>query len=825
VNFFAGMDRVPGTEPGVWLAVTSISFDISALELFWTLTRGCKIVIHREEDAQRVPRPRPAPSRREMDFSLFYFGSAAGDGGDDKYRLLIEGAKFADKNGFAGVWTPERHFHSVGGLYPNPSLTSAAIAMVTQRVQIRAGSVVLPLHDPIRVAEEWSVVDILSKGRAGISFASGWHANDFALSPENYSRRKEATFEGIETLRRLWRGEAIPATSGAGQTIEIKSFPRPIQRELPMWLTSSGNADTFQRAGEMGLNVLTHMFGQSIGDVAKKIEIYRAAWRKHGHGPGEGRVSLMLHTFIWDDQAAAWEKVRGPLCDYLRTYRELSRNSNPAGAGPSPAASEAAVERLLQDAAERYFENSGLFGTPEIALRMVDKLTAIGVDELACLIDFGIATDTVLASLPHLGQLRELANRRRNGQTHREFENASGQWRPVSEQILRHGVTHMQCTPSLAGTLLLAPESHEAIRRLSKLLLGGESLPSTLVGQLRRVFDGELLNMYGPTETTIWSATHPVDGADGAIPIGRPIANTQIYILDQHLQPVPVGVPGELFIGGEGVARGYLNRPELTAEKFIPDPFADEGAAQPSGISPRLYRTGDLARYRADGTIEFLGRTDNQVKIRGHRIELAEIEAVLARHPDVREAVVIAREVAPGDQRLVAYHVAANGQVGTAAELREFLKQELPDPMVPSAFVSLNKLPLTPNGKVDRKALPDPEDIRVSLDTAYVAPRTEMEKAIVKLWCALLRVERVGLHDNFFDLGGHSLLVVQAQARLRDSLGMDLPIVRLFQYPTISALTKFLSEREEKTPFKKLHERARRQRAAFALRGEQEMSA
>lgn len=838
VNFFAGMNRVLGPEPGVWLAVTSISFDISVLELFWTLTRGCKVVIHREEDAKRTLTPRPAPSQKQIDFSLFYFGSAAGDGVDDKYRLLIEGAKFADENGFAAVWTPERHFHSVGGLYPNPSLTSAAIAMITQRVQIRAGSVVLPLHDPIRVAEEWSAVDNLSKGRAGISFASGWHANDFALAPEDYSRRKETMFEGIETVRRLWRGEAIQATNGAGQPIEIKSFPRPIQRELPMWLTSSGNADTFERAGEMGLNVLTHMFGQGIGDLARKIEIYRAAWHKHGHGPGEGRVSLMLHTFVWDDQAAAWEKVRGPLCDYLRTYRELSRSANPAGAGPSPAASEAAVERLLQDAAERYFESSGLFGTPEAALAMVDKLAAIGVDELACLIDFGIATDTVLAGLRHLGQLRELANRSRNGHAHREFEKASGQWRSVPEQILRHGVTHMQCTPSLAGTLLLAPESHEAMRRLGKLLLGGESLPSTLVAQLRRVFPGELLNMYGPTETTIWSATHRVDGVDAMIPIGRPIANTQIYILDQQLQPVPVGVPGELFIGGKGVARGYLNRPELTAEKFIPDPFGArtamsaslEGCKESRGQSyprseSRLYRTGDLARYRADGTIEFLGRTDNQVKIRGHRIELAEIEAVLARHPDVREAVVIAREVAPGDQRLVAYHVAANGHIATTTELRDFLKHELPDPMVPSAFVPLDKLPLTPNGKVDRKALPDPEGIRVSLDTAYVAPRTETEKTIVKIWCALLRVERVGLHDNFFDLGGHSLLVVQAQAKLRDSLGIDLPIVRLFQYPTINALTKFLNERQEKNPFKRVLDRAKRQRAAFAPRREQEVSA
>jgi acyl carrier protein len=242
-------------------------------------------------------------------------------------------------------------------------------------------------------------------------------------------------------------------------------------------------------------------------------------------------------------------------------------------------------------------------------------------------------------------------------------------------------------------------------------------------------------------------------------------------------------------------------------------------------MPPRLYRTGDLARYRANGTIEFLGRADNQVKIRGHRIELAEIEAVLARHPDVREAVVIAREVAPGDQRLVAYHVAANGHVATATELREFLKQELPDPMVPSAFVPLDQLPLTPNGKVDRKALPDAEGIRVSPDTSCVAPRTEMERAIVNIWCALLRVEQVGLHDNFFDLGGHSLLVVQAQARLRDTLGIDLPIVRLFQYPTISALMNFLSKREDIAPFKRVLGRAQKQREVFARRREREVTA
>jgi non-ribosomal peptide synthetase component E (peptide arylation enzyme)/acyl carrier protein len=436
------------------------------------------------------------------------------------------------------------------------------------------------------------------------------------------------------------------------------------------------------------------------------------------------------------------------------------------------------------------------------------------VDELACLVDFGVATNAVLAGLKHLGRLREWASRGRGILARGGSEKANGQWRSVPEQILRHGVTHMQCTPSLAGTLLLAPESHQAMRRLSTLLLGGEALPSALAAQLRQVFDGELLNLYGPTETTIWSATHRVEKVEPVIPIGRPIANTQICILDRHLQPVPVGVPGELFIGGEGVARGYLNRPELTAERFIHSP---QGG--------RFYRTGDLARHRADGTIEFLGRADTQVKIRGHRIELAEIESVLARHPDVREAIVSAREVAPGDQRLVAYHVAANGHVATAAELREFLQRELPDAMIPSTFVPMDKLPRTPNGKLDRRALPAPVNDRKAFDTEFIAPKTATEETIAGIWRELLRTDRVGLRDNFFDLGGHSLLVMQAQAKLREAFGIEVPVVKLFQYPTVGTLASFLADRERESSFNNVRGRARRQRAAFARRREQEVAA
>jgi acyl-CoA synthetase (AMP-forming)/AMP-acid ligase II/acyl carrier protein len=357
----------------------------------------------------------------------------------------------------------------------------------------------------------------------------------------------------------------------------------------------------------------------------------------------------------------------------------------------------------------------------------------------------------------------------------------------LPEQILKHGVTHLQCTPSLARTSVMAPESLPALRSLRRLLLGGEALPPSLARQLHDLLPGRLYNLYGPTETTVWSAAHRVDYIGNTVPIGRPIANTEIYLLDRHQQLVPIGVPGELLIGGDGVARGYLNRPELTAEKFIRHPFnADPDA--------RLYRTGDLARYRSDGAIEYLGRIDNQVKLRGHRIELGEIETVLARASGVREAVVALREDVPGDERLAAYLVASPEHPPAIADLRHFLREKLPSHMIPSAFVLLDRLPLTPNGKVDRRRLPEPENRHPGLETSFVSPRTELEKTIAKIWQELLRVNKVGLHDNFFDLGGHSLLMTQVISRVREAFQVELPVRRFFESPTIAALARLIED-------------------------------
>lgn len=323
---------------------------------------------------------------------------------------------------------------------------------------------------------------------------------------------------------------------------------------------------------------------------------------------------------------------------------------------------------------------------------------------------------------------------------------------------------------------------------LRKVITAGEQLQITppIAALFSALKDCRLHNQYGPSETHVVTAfTLSGTPANWPLlpPIGRPLANTQIYILDPQLHPVPIGVIGELYIGGDVVARGYLNRPALTAERFIPDPFSPSPGE-------RLYRTGDMARYLHEGQIEFLGRRDHQVKVRGFRIELGEVEAVLGQHPAVQQAVVIAREDLPGNKRLVAYVVPKAEHPHSVGQLRDFLKLKLPDFMVPSHLIELETMPLTPSGKVDRKSLPAPATTRPALEAAYAEPRTEIEEALAQIWAAVLGLDKVGLHDNFFELGGHSLLGTQLISRVRTALQLEVPLRWLFEVPTVAGLAE-----------------------------------
>ncbi|GGK79021.1 MupA/Atu3671 family FMN-dependent luciferase-like monooxygenase [Mangrovihabitans endophyticus] len=341
-----------------------------------------------------------------MDFSLFYFANDSASGAGDRYRLLIEGAKFADANGLAAVWTPERHFHPFGGLYPNPAVTSAAIATVTERIQIRAGSVVAPLHNPLRIAEEWSMVDNLSGGRAGVSFASGWHTTDFALKPETYPDRREVMLENLEQVRRLWRGETIEVVDGTGGLTQVGVYPPPVRPEMPVWVTSAGGVETFRNAGRHGAGLLTHVLGQDLDSLTVKIKAYRQAC------DGPGHVVLMVHTYLNDDEAMAKDLVREPLSTYIRSSLQLLLGTRPGGAAavdPSQL-SEQDRDFLVGRSFDRYFQDGGLLGSVDKAARLVERFAEAGVDEVACLIDFGLPTATVLAGL---ALIKDLSDRSR----------------------------------------------------------------------------------------------------------------------------------------------------------------------------------------------------------------------------------------------------------------------------------------------------------------------------------------------------------------------------------------------------------------------------
>lgn len=350
----------------------------------------------------------------------------------------------------------------------------------------------------------------------------------------------------------------------------------------------------------------------------------------------------------------------------------------------------------------------------------------------------------------------------------------------LTEYCDRHAIDCLKIVPSHLKALLSASHPEKIMPR-KRLILGGEALSWQFVEKLRQYApDCQILNHYGPTEATVGVLTYEIESRDRSetVPLGRAIANTQIYILDHHLRPVPIGVAGELYIGGDSLARGYLNQPELTSDRFIGNPFND-------GL--RLYKTGDLARYLPDGNIEFLGRIDDQVKIHGFRIELSEVESVLKEHPDIRETVVLAREDEPGNKRLIAYGVPKQQSEFSVSELRNFLKEKLPEYMVPSAFVRLKALPLTPNGKVDRQALPAPDSVRPELEGQFVAPRTPVEESIAGIWTQVLGLDRVGIYDNFFELGGDSIMSIQIVARLNQA-GLQLTPKQMFEYPTVAGL-------------------------------------
>ncbi len=768
LNFIYGMKRELKLDAtNHLLAITSVSFDISILELFYTLSQGVRVTIKPKSSELSNFNQYLATNQRSLDFSLLFFSSQKTDA-SDKYKLLLDTVTYADQHGFNAVWLPERHFHEFGGIFPNPSILGAALATVTEQINIRSGSVVLPLHDTIRVAEEWAVVDNLSKGRVSLSIASGWHSNDFVLQPDRYAKRHAAMFSQIEELRQLWRGEKVERVNGVGKKIKLQTFPRPIQAELPIWVTSGGNPETFRSAGKIGANVLTHLLGQDIEVLRKNIAIYRESLAEHGHSVEQSKVSLMLHSYVGTDLEVVKARVKEPFTNYLRSSIGLIKNMLKEFTEDTDNIGEEDLENLLELAFERYWQTSALFGTAESCTALLEKIKIIGVDEIACLIDFGLEQELVMEGLDYLDDLRE------------KF------YRPTaSEATAVPAIDSMQITPSYLKTLLEDEYSAAFLPSLQNLIVGGERFPQSLADRLTEQLPARITNMYGPTETTIWSTVQEIRARE-EVTVGKPISNTSIYILDEHLQLCPKGIIGHLYIGGQGLARGYHGREDLTAERFIPHPFSTEPNA-------RIYHTGDLAYWRSDGNIVLLGRSDNQVKINGYRIELEEIEQQLLQHPALQDVAVSVVEDEAGHKSLRAYLVAP-GSIFTN-ELREYLSEKLPHYMVPASFVELEKMPLTANGKIDRNALSRVANQQLDSGIAFAEPSNEIETRLVNIWSEVLGKEAdlIGVKSNFFDLGGNSILAVKLLSKINTVFQVQIPLVHLYQESNIQKLAQYLS--------------------------------
>jgi non-ribosomal peptide synthetase component F/methionyl-tRNA formyltransferase len=676
-NFFLKLDReFAGDPPATWLGMTSISFDISVPELFWTLTRGGKVVLR---GSPKTDQPAPETTRppRKIDFSLLFRNVAIRQGSTEtaSERLRREASRFA-------------------------------------------------------------------------------RANGFLIHPEGHAETS---------------------------TVE------PVEQPSAPCVKADDHPDNFQCAAQIGANILTRLLGQPIETLAKNIALYRRTWKESGY-PGKGRVTLLVPTLVSANEQAVKTVVRGPLKAYLK--REISLVREAAWDFPPfqkaseetgltldqflTSLSESDLNELLDFAFERYYLTCGLFGSRSHCLAMVERLTEIGVDEIACLIDFGslemgMTADQILEHLPELNSLRVAAN---SDQMDEDPDD-------IANLIERQGVTHLSCTPSRAASLTWDSRTRQALGRLKLMIMGGETLPEELARQLRSIVPGRIFNVYGPTETTVWSTMHELITVDGPLPIGKPIANTQLYVLDERRRPLPLLVPGELFIGGDGVGQGYYKRPELTETRFLK---TDHGT---------VYRTGDLVRLRPDGAVEFLGRLDDQVKIRGHRIELGEIEAVLESHASVRKAVVHPQDDAAGGKRLVAYVVPQAASDFDIDDLRAFLAGRLPEFMVPSHLELLSDLPTTPSGKVERRALPKPNfGTRRDAGRKVAPPSTATEQRLAELWQKLLEVPDIDRNDNFFELGGHSLLGMQAISQIQDIFGVRLSTKTFL----VSSLTQVAAE-------------------------------
>ncbi|WP_368667338.1 amino acid adenylation domain-containing protein [Corallococcus sp. AB030] len=583
-GFFAGLDARLHPAPGTtWLAASEPAPEKPELEALWALSRGLRVLFPSEATTSRRGVSDEAASR-PLQLSLSYFANDEDSLTGPKYELLMEGAKFADAHGFSAIWTPERHFHSFGGIYPQPAVVSAALASVTKHLRLRSGSVVLPLHDPLLIAEQWAVVDNLSQGRVDVSVATGWHVQDFIFAPGNYADRRNILLRHLETLRGLWRGNRLRRPGGNGVTVEVGLRPKPVQRELPVWLTATANPETFRLAGELGAGVLTGLFAHSLEELKPKVALYREAWRRNGH-PGRGHITCMLHTYLGDDEAEVLRQVRKPLLAYFRSSADITTSLLAAQGyqGEIAKVSREDIDALLEHTFEHHAKGTGLIGTVESGIQRLREVRASDVDEVTCLIDFGLETPVVLEGLKRLATAREAVAADAASNSRR----VRGEQETDAEELLslakQSGAVLVNTTARLARALTDLTGAREALAPVGAWVL--ENASAELASALQRTAGGDVL-LAG-------------EARDGGLlpraPEEKLPPGLDIWVLDAAGAPVPAGVVGELALSGAGLPAALWRATGEAPGRLVPHPL--NGSAS-------LYRTGRPVRLRADGRVE-----------------------------------------------------------------------------------------------------------------------------------------------------------------------------------------------------------------------------
>nr|WP_306464213.1 non-ribosomal peptide synthetase [Corallococcus exiguus] len=583
-GFFAGLDaRLRPAQGTTWLAASEPAPEKPELEALWALSRGLRVLFPSEATTSRRGASDEAASR-PLQLSLSYFANDEDSLTGPKYELLMEGAKFADAHGFSAIWTPERHFHSFGGIYPQPAVVSAALASVTKHLRLRSGSVVLPLHDPLLIAEQWAVVDNLSQGRVDVSVATGWHVQDFIFAPGNYADRRNILLRHLETLRGLWRGDRLRRPGGNGVTVEVGLRPKPVQRELPVWLTATANPETFRLAGELGAGVLTGLFAHSLEELKPKVALYREAWRRNGH-PGRGHITCMLHTYLGDDEAEVLRQVRKPLLAYFRSSADITTSLLAAQGyqGEIAKVSREDIDALLEHTFEHHAKGTGLIGTVESGIQRLREVRASDVDEVTCLIDFGLETPVVLEGLKRLATAREAVAADAASHSRR----VRGEQETDAEELLslakQSGAVLVNTTARLARALTDLTGAREALAPVGAWVL--ENASAELASALQRTAGGDVL-LAG-------------EARDGGLlpraPEEKLPPGLDIWVLDAAGAPVPAGVVGELALSGAGLPAALWRATGEAPGRLVPHPLSG---------SASLYRTGRPVRLRADGRVE-----------------------------------------------------------------------------------------------------------------------------------------------------------------------------------------------------------------------------